>query len=1382
MAAPEAPFVHRAVAARAAASPDRIAVECGDARLSYAELWERAGRVAALLRAEGVGPDTVVAVAMERSAELPVALLGVLAAGGAYVPLDLDHPARRREFVLADSGARVVLTQERFMSAVPREAATVVTLDGFAGAPRPAGAAAPPAGCADPHPDSLAYVIHTSGSTGTPKAAMNTHRAIANRLAWMQDAYGLTRDDRVLQKTPLSFDVSVWELFWPLMNGARLVLARPGGHRDPAYLVEAVRARRVTTLHFVPAMLRAFLAAPGVEECASLRRVVSSGEALPPDLAERFFQRLPGVDLHNLYGPTEAAVDVTAWTCRKGDAAVPIGAPIANVRAYVVDERMAPAGPGEPGELLVGGVALARGYLGRPALTAERFVPDHLSGEPGARLYRTGDRARWRDDGTLEFLGRLDDQVKIRGVRVEPGEAAAVLAGHAGVAGATVLARPGPGGEPRLVAYAVPDEETARPVAGLLRAEREGLPVPAVRHDLPDGRTVLVPNRTEAEFLAREVFDGERYAELGIDPSPGGVVVDAGAHVGVFALLAARSGATVHAFEPIPPLFELLRRNLAVHGVDARAHPCALGAEDGEATLTHYPHLTIMSGRHTDPGADREVLRAYLGDVPDLDRLLDRSLEERRFVRPVRALSSVLRESGVRRVDLLKIDVERSEEEVVAGVAEADWAMVRQVLVEVHDTGGRLARLTRFFEARGYRVRSAEDPRLAGTGLVMLAAVRPDSATASAATASAGTATAVEPVAAVRAEGGPWASPALLTADLRAHAARSLPDALVPSAFVLLDAFPLTPNGKIDRAALPEPPSRPRLSGIWTPPEGPAQERLAALWSELLGQDKPGADDDFFELGGHSLLANRLVARIRAEFGVELPLDEVFTARTVRGIASAIGSAPPAGREVPRLVPVPREGRLPLSYSQERLWFLQQLHPGIRAYQFQATIELTGTLDAAALARALTEIVRRHEIYRTTFTEAPGVGEASGAAGPRGERPGPRQVIHPPFPAPLAFDDLSGGPDPEGAARALIRAAIAETIPVDRLPLVRWRLLRTAPDRHVLLHLEHHLVHDGWAFNTFVGELAALYGAYATGGPSPLPEPEVQFADFAVWQRSWLDGAVSERQLAYWREALDGVPLFLDLPTDRPRTPERRFLGDAPRFELPAEVADRTRALAAREGVTLFTAMLAAFEVLMCHWSGQDDFCVGSGFANRRWRQTERLLGMVINTVPLRADLRGDPTFRELLARTRAAALGAHANQDVPYDRVVAAMRPERVAGRHPLCQVSFAFHDAPMPPLRMPGLDVRVTPGIANGTAKFDLNVIAIPAAEQAVGQDGPGGPGGPGHAEPSGAVEFIWEYDRDLFDARTIARAAELYRRLLDAVTGDPEARVSELLMGVP
>ncbi|MDF3142964.1 MULTISPECIES: condensation domain-containing protein [unclassified Streptomyces] len=455
----------------------------------------------------------------------------------------------------------------------------------------------------------------------------------------------------------------------------------------------------------------------------------------------------------------------------------------------------------------------------------------------------------------------------------------------------------------------------------------------------------------------------------------------------------------------------------------------------------------------------------------------------------------------------------------------------------------------------------------------------------------------------------------------------------------------------------------------------------------------------------------------------------------------------------PQIRPVDRGGPMPLSCSQERLWFLLHLHRGMRAYQFQATIELSGTLDTDALARALTEVVRRHEIYRTTFTDGPD---------------GPRQVVHPPFPVELPVDDLCDAPDPEAAAREAIRQAVNVDVPFRQLPLVSWRLLRTAPERHILLHLEHHLIHDGWAFNVFVDELCALYTAYAVGKPSPLPEPGLQFADFAAWQRQWLDGPEAQRQLAYWTRQLDGVPHYLDLPTDRPRTRARRFTGDAPRFTVPACLADQARELARRERVSLFTVMLAAFEVMLHGWSGKDDFCVGTGMAARSRPETERLLGMLVNTVALRADLRGDPSFRDLLGRARMSILGALQSQDIPFDRVVAALRPQRLPGRQPLCEVMFAFHDSPLGPVRMPGLEVGVTVGVTNGSAKFDLGVIAIPRVEQAIGRGG---------GEESGDIEFIWEYDRDLFDAETIARVAGQYERMLAAVTENPLARVSAL-----
>ena len=444
--------LHALIAQQVERTPEAVAVVFAGEGLTYRELDRRASALARRLRRLGVGPESLVAVAAERSLELVVALLGVLEAGAAYVPIDPSYPAERLSYMLEDSQAGsarpVVLTQEHLLERLPlaplrAHGGEVLLLDGdWEDRDAEPDAGDGPAVTVDP--DHPAYMIYTSGSTGRPKGAVNSHRAIVNRLLWMQEAFGLGPEDRVLQKTPFCFDVSVWEFFWPLLVGARLVVARPGGHQDARYLARLIQEEGITTLHFVPSMLQAFLEEPEAAGCRALRRVVCSGEALAPELVRRFFERLPvGPELHNLYGPTEAAVDVSWWACTPADAGrgVPIGRPIANLTLTVVDRELRPVPVGVPGELLIGGVGLARGYHGRPDLTAEKFVPDPFAATPGARLYRTGDLCRRLPDGALDYLGRIDYQVKVRGFRIELGEIEAALAAHPAVREAAVLAR-----------------------------------------------------------------------------------------------------------------------------------------------------------------------------------------------------------------------------------------------------------------------------------------------------------------------------------------------------------------------------------------------------------------------------------------------------------------------------------------------------------------------------------------------------------------------------------------------------------------------------------------------------------------------------------------------------------------------------------------------------------------------------------------------------------------------------------------------------------------------------------------------------------------------------------------------------------------------------
>jgi amino acid adenylation domain-containing protein/FkbM family methyltransferase len=1374
--------LHEPIALQAARTPDRVAVELDDGQgvaLSYGELAVRAGEWASRLRDLGVGPDGRVGIAMERSPELLVAFLAVLEAGAAYVPLDPSYPAARLRFMLADSGVPVLLTQERLLPNLPElpMSVQVICLDVVLqrGAPllsSPLIQPPPSQGGGTPRPglseakssdpDNLAYVLYTSGSTGTPKGAMNTHRAILNRLLWMQERYRLAAGDHVLQKTPVSFDVSVWELFWPLLAGARLVLARPGGHQDPAYLVRTIAEREITTLHFVPSMLQAFLAEPGVERCRSVVRVIASGEALPAPLVERLFALLPAAELHNLYGPTEAAVDVTAWACERDvhRPSVPIGRPVANTRIHLLDRVLIPVPAGVTGELWIGGVQPARGYLGRPDLTAERFLPDAFAGEAGARLYRTGDLARHRSGGEIEYLGRTDSQVKVRGVRIELSEIEMALRQHPGVDEAAVAISE----DGRLLAWLVPSVRTAGPLLRRLRLARQGLPAGATLADLPDGTPVVQRNRGETEFLYGEIFAGRGYLRHGIAIGPGDRVFDVGANIGLFSLFAAREapGVAVYAFEPIPPVFAALAANAALHGLDARLFDCALGEAPGDAELTYYPHATLLSGRYAD-GEDREVVRSFLGrseavpiSAADADELLALRLRGERVTCRVRTLSEVIREEGVTRVDLLKIDAEKSELEVLAGLDEADWGKVRQVVAEVHDLGGRLARVLALLSGHGFAVATEQDEALAGTSLWNVYARRPETAERAAPIA--------RPMPAPEPE---WTRAEALLKDVRGHLARTLPEAMLPSSYVLLDALPLTPSGKLDRRALPRTApdalgtGRPETAGEYAAPRTPVEELVAAAWAEVLGVPRVGVADNFFDLGGHSLLATQALSRLREALGVELPLSQLFAAPTVAGLSAAVERERAAGADLtgaaPPLIRAPHLHPPRLAFAQERLWFLDRLAPWNAAYNVPAAVRLLGRLSPAALAATLSEIVRRHEVLRTTFETTPA---------------GPVQVIAPSLDLDLPLADLGRLPRPAREAEALRLAGEEALRPFDlaRGPLLRTALLRLAADaadaaedaedteEHALLLTLHHVAADAWSLGVLLAEVAALYPRFLSGRSSPLPELVVQYADYAEWQREWLVGEVLAAQVAWWKERLAGFPEVLELPADRPRPAVQGFRGGSLARPLPAGLARGLRSLSRQRGTTLFMTLLAGFAATLSRFSGQPALLVGSTIANRTRRELEGLIGFFINTLALPADLRDDPPFATALARAQETALAAYAHQDLPFERLVEELVPRRDLSRPPLVQVVLQMQNAPLPDLALPGLAWEPFAG-GTETAKFDLVVNA--AAEEKGGE----------------GIFGEWLYSADLFDPPTIGRLAAGFESLLRAAVADPGRAVSDL-----
>ena len=1038
----EAPF-HALFEEAARTWPDRTAVVYGEDALTFRELDERANRLANYLVERGVGPEKMVAVGMERSLEMLVAVLGVLKAGGAYVPLDVNNPGERLAYILEDTGAGLVLTLERNAHVFKDLSAEVVPLDAswpeiekFAATP-PAVAVGGRNAC---------YVIYTSGSTGKPKGVVVEHRSVRNLAANLHDSvYRHFQGEalRVSLNAPLHFDVSVQRIL-ALAFGHTLFPVPDEVRADGRALLEFFARNDIDAADAVPSQLRLLVGEGFLRGEGWVPRLFFvGGEALDDDLWN-VLRSQDRVQFFNMYGPTECTVDASITPIRPEDERPNIGRALANTRFYVLDTRLEPVPLGVPGELVVSGAGLARGYLGRPDLTAAAFVPDPFSGESGARMYRTGDLVRWTPEGKIEFLGRVDDQVKLRGYRIELGEIEAVLRQHPSVKDAAVAVR-----------------------------EREDLGKFLVAYVVPAGE-----------------------------------------------------------------------------------------------------------------GPDREELVQFLR--------------------------------------------------------------------------------------------------------------------------------------------------------------RELPDYMVPRVVVFLERLPLTPSGKVNRRALPQPTEEDLAGTAPSAPRTPVQELLATIWSDILKVRRIGPEDDFFALGGHSLTATRLASRIRDAFGVEMPLREIFEAPTLAEMAERIEKrrSEAAELEMPPLQPVPRDGDLPLSFAQHRLWFLDQLAPGSTNYNVPSAFRLRGKLDLAAFRRALERIVERHEVLRTSFANRGGE---------------PVQVIHERVDLPFCVADLSNLPEDvrEREARSLMRRDALRPFDLEKAPLFRVFLLRLSPEEHLVLVNMHHTITDGWSVGVLVDELATLYNSLVEGKEPQLPELPIQYADYAVWQRQWLQGEALEKQLRFWREIVGENPPVLELPTDRPRPAVQTFNGDSLRQELGVDLAERVRQLSQKQGVTVFMTLLAGFQTLLHRYTGQPRILVGSPIANRTHSETERLIGYFANTIVFPADFSEAEDFRSLLKQVRETTLQVYAHQHLPFEKLVEAVQPERDLSHSPVFQVAFVFQNAPFERRELKDLVIEGFPP-ENPIAKYDLTLYVTEAEE---------------------GILCFWEYNTDLFDRQTIERMMGHYENLLKAVVTDPKRKIPEI-----
>ncbi|HEU4457453.1 MAG TPA: amino acid adenylation domain-containing protein [Longimicrobium sp.] len=1406
--------VHALFAEAAARTPDAVALVWDGGEMTFGELRARTDWLARRLRAAGVGPDSRVGVCLGRGPELAAALLGVMAAGGAYVALDPAYPAERLASVARDAALAALVTTRSLDGTVPDDGVPVLWLDG-PGAFDPAADAdlsvSESIGSDETEDGArgLAYVIYTSGSTGRPKAVGVENGPAAAHFLEFRDFLGLVPGDRFLLFASPSFDASVEQLFPALLAGAAVVLM---GEElwPPQEFLARCRRHGVSVVDLPSVYLQRVLhdAVGSAEPAGALRLMMSGGEALPPD-AVRAWEAGPAREarLFNAYGPTEAVITSSAWELRPGALAaaarrVPIGPPFPQRAVYVLDAHGNPLPAGVPGELCIGGPLLARGYLGRPALTADRFVPDPFGRAGGARLYRTGDQARWLDDGTLDILGRVDLQVKMRGFRIEPEEVEAALMEHPAVGEAVVAARADASGEVVLAAWLAP--------AAGYRATADGLrtdPASEVSFWASPGEYPVYD-----DLLYRAMTEDARrnqgYRDAIAACVAGKVAVDVGTGSDVvLTRMCVEAGARkVYAVEVMEESFLRARARIRELGLEDRvvlllgdattlelpepADVCVsellgnVGSSEGTVAILNHARrwlkpggvmvprrfetmvaaATLPDALHADPGFS-ELAAPYAERVFEVvGHRGDLRLMVRNF-----PLDHLLSAPGLfEAADLVEWsdpDGSRRVEMAVSRAGRLDGLLLWLRLypgepLAVDSLEHETSWLPVFFPVfypgvevgPGDRIVADCEARLSDDGVhpdYHLRGVlrRADGSEAPFAYDSLHHRPPAAPNALHRrmvTDDGVRIRPArderVAPAELRAFLKARLPEYMVPTAFVAMDRLPLTHNGKVDRRALPAPEARSGGAGA-APPRTPAEEVLAGIWAEVLEGSTPGIHDDFFVLGGHSLRATRLMSRIRAAFGVDLPLRAVFEAPTVAGQAARVEAAlrEGSGGAPPPLLPVPRAGGLPLSFAQRRLWFLDRLAGGTSDYNLPVALRLEGPLDAGALRRALDEIAGRHEVLRTVFREEGGE---------------PVQEALPGVSIPLPQIDLSALPPAarEARVRELAVEESRRRFDLSAGPLLRATLLHLAPEESVLLFTLHHVASDEWSTEVLVREVNVLYAAFRAGRPSPLAPLPVQYADFAAWQRGWMRGEVLESRLAWWRRALAGLPAPTPIPFDLPGgAPPAGAFAVRP---VAREAAEALRARARAEGATPFMAVVAALAVLLRHLTGEADLAIGANAGGRERIETEGLIGFFVNPLVLRADLSGDPTLSGVLGRVRESTLGAFAHQDLPFEELVDALRPER--GDHPLFRVKVDFGNGLA---ESPALDgVRATPLPAGPPpVRYDLLLGVTDAPE---------------------GMTLAVTYDTRRLREETVEGMISALQEVLAALAGTPDEPLSAVL----
>ncbi len=1391
-------------------TPDKVAVEFpslvdgkpAPKTITYQRLNEQANQLAHWLINQGIGLEDVVAVSLPRSPEQIIALLGILKAGGAYLPIDPQYPEDRMQFLLEDSGAKVLVTTSHIFKRFSKVRVNTLLLDENKEEWQTLPKNNPSRSVSE---NSLAYIIYTSGSTGIPKGVMVEHRSVVNYVHHAVQQFELTATDRVLQFASISFDAAAEEIYPTLVSGGTLVLRTDAMIANPEIFLRNVGELNITVLDLPTAYWHQVVTAledGAVALPSGLRLVIIGGERAMPEKVQQWWKRVGNqVRLLNTYGPTESTIVATTWELSESSVhyltfhEVPIGKPVTNVSAYVVDAGLNPVPEGIPGELVLGGAGIARGYLNRPELTAEKFIPNPFSDQPGDRLYCTGDLVRVLPDGNLEYLGRLDQQVKVKGYRIELGEIEKRLRAHPRVKNVVVWVPPTNNDEKRLIAWYIPENPEAAPLPDELRqflqAQLPDYMIPAAfikiseipltpqgkvnykKLPLPEtgaghSRVEYVAPRTPLEKalvqLWQEVLPDTRigvkdnFFELGGDSLKAAMLINQlqeklGEVVWVAVLFDHQTIESLARYleetyaegvlQLIPPSEQaaererLQRQRTAVAAIDAekiagmrehiQRHSHLYKAVEiikREVSSKNPPAIFILSA----PRSGSTLLRVMLAgnpalfSPPELALLQFETLSDRKQV-------FLGRESGwseglLRAImQIHQCDFETAKQ-ILEKYEREDWPVWRfygqlqkwlrnQFLVDKTTTyalnSAVLERAELYFENPKYihlirhpaaMIQSYLDSKLDqvfGTGYPFTPREKAELF---------------------------WI---IANQNIREFL-RSIPE----ERHFFLHYEDLVRNPQSVTQQLCEFLNVPFDSEMLNPYANPHQKMT------------DGVHPESRMVGDPKFHRHKQIDAFLAEKWHTLPEGDILSDEAVQ-LAEALGYRIDSRDrafvpvKMPPLKPVSREGALPLSFAQERLWFLDQLNPGNPQYNIPGAVRIRGPLDLDVLKVALKEIVRRHEVLRSTFHTVDGRSQVR---------------IHPDMELDFRIEEIlsEAHKSHQQIIQEKLKTEAKRGFNLAEGPLFRILVLKIAPDDHVLMVTFHHIVSDGWSVGVFLKEMAALYRKYKAGENLPLPPLEIQYVDYAAWQREWLASGVMEQQMVFWKEQLTDMPQVLELPTDFPRPATISGNGNRLAFELEPTVYARVKALAQAHQVTPYAILLTAFAAFLYRLSGQEDFGIGTPVAGRTRKELEPLIGFFVNTLVIRSRIQGTMSYLETVRQFQRTISRSLAHQELPFEKLVSELAPERSMSHAPLFQVMFAYQQSQLSRLDS-GL-LSMEPILADsGTAKFDLTLEVLDQGDK---------------------FAAIWEYSTDLFQESTIKRWTTYFTRFLTEVLRHPEQPV--------